>query len=304
MDTRVAVKVGSRALSVQELERRLASLAPSKFAQATAAGTASAVGASGNSATRKLVEEVVVPELLWEQHLGDRAPTGVERERALAFALERRIARSVSVTDEDIAKFYAENPRYFQRPESILVWRIVTQTEAEALEVLNTVRANSQSIESWSKLARERSLDAATKMRKGSLGFVTATGQTEVPQVQVNAAVFDAAKALADGELAAAPLRDGEHYSALWRRGSKPPSGQTLEQARAEIEQLLLQRRGREAFEQLQRELRQRHVSLYQPDVLESIQYGLPESTTTRRPLVPHPAASSPVPSSGPDGDR
>lgn len=288
------VRVGDVELGAAELQARLSALSQARRSALPA-------GAAG---TRAFVDQVLVPELLLERHARTVSLAPAQRDRALAFALDRKTAERVSVDAAEVAAFYAQHRAEFHTEAAIGLWRIVTASEAEAREILTAVRGKANGAELWSALARERSLDAATKMRRGDLGFVRENGHTDVPQVRVNPELHRAAALLSDGELMAEPLRDGEHYSVLWRRGSRPARDVPLEQAAGEIRRVLLHQKGQEALSALVARLRSEQLTAFAPDALESVDYGTPESTRSRRPLVARPAAGPPAPTRTPTGER
>jgi hypothetical protein len=290
----VLVRVGDSALTHAELKERLAALPPARLQSLP----------PGSAGVRAYVNDDLVPELLLLQHAASVKLPAYQRDRALAFALEAQLSRSVTIDDAEVANFYGEHHDAFETPEALSLWRIVTDSEEEAREVLSQVRGQAKGAEIWSSLARDRSLDAATKMRRGDLGFVRADGHTDVPQVRVNPAVFQAAAKLSDGQLAPEPVRDGEHYSALWRRGSRPAVERSLEQASDEVRRILLRRKSEQALQALLAKLRKEHVSSYAPDQLESVDYGQPDTLKTRRPLVQRPASGPSAPRDTPTGER
>jgi peptidyl-prolyl cis-trans isomerase C len=293
-DAAVVVEVAGRALTSSELRERGAALPGASLHPLPR-------GAGG---TRAFLHDVLIPELLLEQHASSVTLPAHRRDQALAFALEARLARSVAVSDDEVAQFFAEHRERFNTPAAVALWRILTDSEEEAREILEQVRGKATGAELWSSLARERSLDAATKMRRGDLGFVHADGRTDVPQVRVNPAVFQAAAALQDGELAPAPIRDGNHFAALWRRGNRAATEVSLASARDEIRRVLLRERSELALTSLVARLRDEHVSLYAREVIESVDYGQPATTKSRRPLVQRAAAGAPVPSKTLTGER
>ena len=84
----------------------------------------------------------------------------------------------------------------------------------------------------WSRLARERSIDRATHMRSGSLGYVAASGQTHMPQVRVSPALFAAAAQVQDGQLVPRPVPEGTEFAVIWRRASRAAPAPVAELAK------------------------------------------------------------------------
>jgi peptidyl-prolyl cis-trans isomerase C len=270
---RELLRVGSRSVSLAEAEARSRQLGPAAMAELT-------LQQQGASA-RAFVEQYFVPELLLDQHVAAlrlEPQAAVSVDHGLALALEQQLLRAAVVNAAEVEQYYNEHRDRFQRAESIAVWRIVLEDEASARQVLAEVRASATGAALWSNLARERSLDGATKMRSGSIGFVQPDGRTDVPEVRVNPAVYDAVAKLKDGELAPEPFADGEHFSALWRRGSIAAREVSLEQAREEINDVLQRERAALDLQVLIDKLRAENLSGYAPDVLELIDYPVPAS--------------------------
>ena len=99
------------------------------------------------------------------------------------------------------------------------MWRILTDDEALAKKILSESKGV-DGIKRWSQFARDSSLDKATHLRNGDLGFIHADGNTDTPTLRVDPALFAAADKLRDGELAAEPIKEGTHFAVIWRRGS------------------------------------------------------------------------------------
>jgi peptidyl-prolyl cis-trans isomerase C len=144
-------------------------------------------------------------------------------------------------------------------------------------------------------------------MRGGDLGFVRADGTTDVPRVRVDPGLYAAAEKVKDGEVVAEPVREGNQWAAVWRRGSLPEIKRTIEQEERAITQVLTRKKLDERRTSLLEQLRKQHVR----DVNESLLDGLEIQTfgelgTPGRPgFVPrHGVPTPPAPSAGPQGLR
>lgn len=290
----VVLHIGDATFSVDQVNARLALVPPARVDLLE----------QPNTSVRHYLETVLVPELLFERHASERNGPFASRDRALAFAMEARLGRQITVTSEEVAAYYEAHRAEFETPAAIELWRIVTDSEEEAQRVLDAVQGKATGAEIWSQMARDSSVDTATKMRRGDLGFVRENGHTDVPQLRVNPDLFKAAAALQDGQLVPAPVRDGERYSAVWRRGSRAERRVTLEEASFGIRTLLARERREAALGQLLGTLRARHTTTYQPDELESIDYEVPSATPKRAPRAASPSEGSPFPTATPQGDR
>lgn len=74
----------------------------------------------------------------------------------------------VEVTSEEVANFFAENKDYYGQPKSVEVSHILVDTEEEAQEILDLLKAG----DDLAVLANEHSLDPGTATQGGYLGQI------------------------------------------------------------------------------------------------------------------------------------
>ncbi len=189
--------------------------------------------------------------------------------RVLADRLGEHEASSLPApSTEELRKTIKQNSREFMRPERLRLFRILLPSEADARE-LRAKFGPGTTLTEWRAAARERSLDRATHERGGDLGFVAPDGTTDVPEVRVDPALYQAARALTDGEIAPGIVREGEHFALVWRRGHLPP----VETPLREIERLatasLLREKAATRVQELTRELRKTQLREHHPERLE-----------------------------------
>jgi len=154
--------------------------------------------------------------------------------------------------------------------------------EAEARALLHELGTPTES--NWSRLARERSIDTATQMRSGSLGYVAADGQTHLPQVRVATTLFAAADRVRDGQLVPEPVVEGAAFAVVWRRGSRAAASSQLAAVSVDIGAVLVQERFANETHALIERLRQDSVRDYQPALLAGFE---PRSLDVREPASP-----------------
>ncbi len=271
-DPKPIAKVGNETVSTADLSRRLARIP--EFQRA-------ALGDTPDKLKRQVLETLIVPDLLYAAEgarlkLGDR-PSLRDREReilrqAMDHELRAQTARLAPVTGEDIKAYFEANRARFETPRRIRIWRILTDDEALAKKILE----DSQGVDGlkrWSQYARESSLDKATQLREGDLGFVHADGNTDAPTLRVDPALFTSADHLADGELAKEPLREGSHWAVIWRRGSQSAILRTVAQEGGSIRQVLERERLEKARQDLLGELRTKYVSKTNESLLDTVHF-------------------------------
>ena len=136
----------------------------------------------------------------------------------------------ISIPEDEILELYKTTPKY-QQKEVIRVRHILVNTEEEAKEILNKIKAG----EDFAKLAKERSIDENVRKTGGDLGWFP-RGVTVKP-------FEEAAFSLKEGEVSD-PVKTefGYHIIKLENRKTDPPV--ELEKVRSEIvKQLMLKKK-------------------------------------------------------------
>ena len=147
-------------------------------------------------------------------------------------------------SSSDVEAYYAAHRADFTRPRRLRLWRILLGTEAEAKKLLGEVQG-AGGPERWRDASRKVSKDGATRERGGDLGFVHPDGFTDVPELRVDKALFDAADKVDDGALVPEPVPEGSDFAVVWRRGSLTQVNVPLDAARPTIVRLLLEDSGK-----------------------------------------------------------
>lgn len=278
-DAKSVAHVGPAAISDEALTRRLRKIPDFQR---------NALADTPDKLKRQVLETWLVPEQLYaleaeRLRLTQRASVqSREREllrQAMEHALGAETAAKNPVTAADIQAYFDANRGRFETPRRIHVWRILTDDEALAKKILNDCKGV-DGIKQWSQFARDHSLDKATHLRNGDLGFIHPDGNTDTPTLRVDPALFAEADKLADGELAATPSKEGAHFAVIWRRGSMKASNRTLAQETDSIRQVLERERVAKARDALLASLRSKYVSANNEALLENFAYspaGLPQ---------------------------
>jgi peptidyl-prolyl cis-trans isomerase C len=230
---------------------------------------ATLLGSSAKGAERvELVRERLSELALLTEHARTTLPAELQsklRDSVLASALEKQLGEEQVVTDADVSAYYERQRAFYVAPKAINLWRVLLPDEASALSLLAQLDGQVASLSKWSNLARERSLDEATKHRSGSLGFVRADGSTDVPQVRVDPALYLAAEQVEDGELVPKPVAEGEHFAVVWRRGTRPAQERSLASEADNIRAILRRAKAQAALDELLLRLRKEHVTQFDP---------------------------------------
>ena len=190
--------------------------------------------------------------------------------RAAIDAAGGALGPASSVSDELVRAYYDEHRGTFEAPARVQVWRILCKTEAQAREVLAKARGGI-AVQDWMNLARETSIDEATKLRGGTLGFIDAKGISDDAPVSADPGVAAAAWAATDGAIVTTVVPERGAFAVVWRRSSLPAVTRTLDEVAAQI-RATLWRDQREAIEDAAvKKIVAARVSLVNDDALTAI---------------------------------
>jgi peptidyl-prolyl cis-trans isomerase C len=297
----IVAKVGPRSVTARSFVQRLRKVPDFQL---------TTFGSSPSEIKRNFLEQVVIRDELYSQGAEVKKLDQVTRAReridhALRTARINLLKENLEVSPAEIAAFYAENKARFDAPERIAVTRILCSTRGEAQSVIAEAKSNG-SAQRWNDLAREHSLDKATSMRGGALGFLAADGSSSEASVRADPAIFAAARRVKDGELVPEPIEEGKAYAVIWRRGSTPAVHRTLEEETAPIRQVLARRKLGDAVKSLTDALRAGQKIEEHPELVDLVEVG-PEGTVSQRKrpgVAKRRPAQAPAPSATPTGLR
>ena len=192
-----------------------------------------AYGATADAVRKRVLSEVLVPEALLalgaEAQGLERGPAG---DRAIAWARSAATVRALRgqlapVGPDEVRAYYDAHAARFESPERIRLYRILCDTRDDAQKTLDDAKAD-PTLKTFGDLARERSVDKASNLRAGDLGFLTAEGTSSEPGLVVDASIVRAAERVHDGDFVAAPVPEGNRFSVVWRRGTLPATHRKL----------------------------------------------------------------------------
>ena len=253
----VLATVGPRTIRVGELEDRLAAMPDFQRAQ---------YGATEPEVRKGVLQRMLIKDALVataaEADITDPL-VKYEVARARSNATLRELAKKQpepkQIPEADVAAYYAAHESSYRAPPRIQVWRILVATAAEAEAILAAMQKDGTP-DAWAKLCREKSLDEATKLRRGTLGFLAPDGSSSEAGVKAPVEMVQAALTVSDGEIVPKPIVEGDKLAVVWRRGSTPARSQTLQAAEPEIRRTLTETRFREVRDALVARLRAERV--------------------------------------------
>ncbi len=293
----VVAKIGDRTVTAGELEDRLAGVP--RFQLQT-------FGDSPDAVRRKFLNDVIVPEVLFARGAEDKSALddiALEhaRLRAMSNATQRatreRIGRASEISMDEVRAYYTQHLDHYDTPERVSVWRILCRSREEAASVLDAAKKDTTPT-GFMQLARDHSLDKATSMRGGNLGFLGPDGASNEAGLKADPAVLKAAQAMKDGELVPAPVPEGAYFSVVWRRGTVGAMRRGVDEVKEQIRDTLFKQKLEEAQTKLLAELRTRELKELNPDLVNAIDLSAGAGTvmTRGRPGQVPPTTPAPPP--------
>lgn len=267
------VSVGDAEASLEEVQRQLTEVPGFQLAS---------LGDDPHEIREQFVQRVIVPKLLLSQAAAkQKLDTEPRVQQQLQGLLVRRLEEELrqqaeaEVESEDVRKYFEARRSDLDRPERIRLYRLLVSGRPQADKLLAQAKGITDMAE-WRKLVREHSLDKATHLRGGDIGFVRPDGTTDVPRVRVSAELYDAAAKVRDGELVPEPIAEGKHYAILWRRGTLAAEAAELQQEAPRIRRLLSEAKVQRAMTELVARLSKGTVKRHGLELLEELELPLP----------------------------
>jgi len=267
----VVAKVGDKAVTAGELEDRLAGIP--RFQLLT-------FGATPDAVRKKFLDDVIVPEILMAKGAEDAKLTSdptTEHQvlRALSnatlHATRDTVGRAQDVSMDDVKKYYDANRSHYDTPERIAIWRILCRSREEAVAVLDAARKDATP-QKFMELARDHSIDKATNMRGGNLGFLGPDGASNEAGLKADPVLVKAAQGVKDGEIVAPPVQEGPYFAVVWRRGTVSPVVRTVDEVKEQIRDTLFKQKIEDANKKLLEDLRARDLKEFNPELVNGIE--------------------------------
>jgi peptidyl-prolyl cis-trans isomerase C len=264
----VVAKVGTVTITIADLERRLAAVPPFQLRS---------FGTTPAEIRREFLDRVVVREALLAQGGADRGLEARDdvRERvrgvlrtALLNRLRGEVATAAKFEEADIKAYYEKNASRFHTPERYALWIIATNKREEAMEIIADMKKD-PSPKHWAEIARTRSVDGATAMRGGNLGFVLPDGTTPEPGLKVSRDIIATAQKLKDTEIASEPVKDAGRWVIVWRKQTMAAVDRSIDVEAGSIKQMLLHMRTDAKIKDTVAGLRREHLHDHNPDLVD-----------------------------------
>jgi peptidyl-prolyl cis-trans isomerase C len=182
-------------------------------------------------------------------------------ERILYSEYLKTLTDGLTVTDEEVAKYYEDNKNTFMAPERIKAKHILVKTEEEALNV----KAELDKGADWDELAKKYSTDKSNATRGGDLGYFSRGRMAKE---------FDeGAFSLEIGKIGG-PVKTQFGYHLIKVEDKKPAEQQTLEQVDKQIRTKLLGLKREQKMDESRKSLAEKYRLTVNWDKVSEIKVG------------------------------
>ncbi|MTV48467.1 peptidylprolyl isomerase [Heliobacillus mobilis] len=147
------------------------------------------------------------------------------------------LSPDVQVSDQDIQKYYKENPDKFKQTQQVKASHILLKTEEEAKAVIDQLKKGAN----FEQLAAEKSTDPTAAQNKGELGFFDRDAMVKE--------FSDAAFSMKKGEISKTPVKSNFGYHVIRVEDIKEARQLTLDEVKDQIKVDLAAEQKQQKFE-------------------------------------------------------
>jgi parvulin-like peptidyl-prolyl isomerase len=192
----------------------------------------------------EVLEKYLRRDLLLALAERDRIDKGEEFQMRLQSVKEDLMAqkfrtevleKNTTVSEEELQEYYQENKGKFRVPAEYHLREISVKTEAEVKDIIQRLKRG----EDFARLARENTLRTHLKEKGGDMGYLKSYQYPEL---------YQAASEVKVGQISQ-PILVGGNWSVVKLEGVKEEGIRSFEEAKAEIQRVLLSVKKREAYD-------------------------------------------------------
>lgn len=197
-----------------------------------------------------LAEEALYREALARQIDADPQLKELMRDtnrRLLAQRLlEKELADKVAVSDSDLQTYYQANKGSYMTEKEAMISHILVAEEQQAMEVIERLNKG----EEFAAVAREVSLDAATKEAGGEIAAAVTAGRA-IPGIGKYDELISKIFSGEAGKVLAEPVKTDKGWEVILVREQIAPRQKTFEEVSQEIRSTLTSQKRQEAQQRL-----------------------------------------------------
>ena len=260
-DQKVLARVSNDVITLKEFNEKIEKL-PKQYQEIA------------RSQKRKFLDDIINEELLYKEALKAKVDKDPETQEVIEAAkrkifisriLKNRIEDRVSVSEENIRKYYDEHSEEFMLPERWRASHILVDTQAEAEEVMERIKQGAD----FSELARNMSKDATSK-QDGDVGYFS-KGQL-IPEFEK--ACFE----LEVGEVSDV-VKTQFGYHVIKLTDKKSPEVQDFSNVKSIINKEMEREQKKELFEKMMADLKnEAKITVYEKLIADAPAGGVPEN--------------------------
>jgi len=224
----------------------------------------------------QILNQIVLEEILYRKARKDKLTDDpevrailrdTERKILAQQVLQKELAKDIKITPSDLQTYYQANQQKYMEPEQAKISHILVKDEEAAQAALNGLKKNNQD---FATLARELSLDEATKDKGGEIDSWVAKGGY-IPGIGHSEEAAEVIFGTEAGKVAKQTVKTDNGIHIIKVRERKPQKQKSFEEAQQEVYMDLRRQKEAEVQQSLMRELKERynvviHTSKFQPE--------------------------------------
>ncbi|MDA7916518.1 peptidyl-prolyl cis-trans isomerase, partial [Verrucomicrobia bacterium] len=200
-------------------------------------------------------EELLFRKAMKENLLDDESVSAavhaIQRGQLASLYMQKMMAAAMHISDSDIEDFYKANPKEFTQPRQVRLAQILVKTEEDAGALIKKLKSGAD----FAKLAKENSIDEATKSKGGEVnGWITSGGN--IAGASALPATHEMIWAAKAGEFLPEPVKTDAGYQVIKVLEDKPETLAGYEESKVRSRASLTRRREIELQRALMEELK------------------------------------------------
>jgi hypothetical protein len=199
--------------------------------------------------------------------------------------LHTTLVKLEDITEREIQEYYQGHLSQYHQPPTVRASQVVTKTREEAQKVLERAKQKTGDVKTFGEMARELSIDAASKARSGDLDYF-ARDAKNVPKP-----VVEAAFAIPSMWALAGPIQTDAGFVVLMKTGEREGVDRTIDVERDRIRNLVFNEKRMKALEKYIEELQKKaKVRVFEENIGKvKIDFTQPKGGADRLSPMPDP---------------
>jgi peptidyl-prolyl cis-trans isomerase C len=218
----------------------------------------------------------------------DKDPEVIKRVKramidVMMVELRSSLVKMEDITDKDVETYYNEHINVFRQPPKVRASVIVVATRAEAAALMTKAKKKPGDVKAFGDLAVAHSIDPATKVKRGDLGFFSRDDEKVEKELREAAFKQEAMWSVSE------PVKVARGWAILMKTGDVAEVNRPLQMERDRIKNRLFNERRLQAVERYVDELQSKaKVEIIDKNLSKVEVKDAPHAPSSMSPRGPH----------------